>query len=148
MKYAKLVITGETCVKNKLNEQNIYIWWTYLFTTYIFCKVVAHPVGGIVPTRRVSHVLVWLTERDHHMDTTYTWDNNRPPQNGKMPQVMMERAIVMLNAGMCHSLTSVTSRQSSMKILGIMLPEYIYSFWKLNTSQSSRDLPILQTSLT
>ena len=72
--------------KNKLNKQNIYIWWTYLFTTYIFCKVVAHPVGGIVPTRRVSYVLVWLTERDHYTDTPYTWDNSRPPQNVKICQ--------------------------------------------------------------
>ena len=68
----KIGYNGRNMCKNKLNKQIIYIWWTYLFTTYIFCKVVAHPVGGIVPTRRVSHVLVWLTERDHYTDTPYT----------------------------------------------------------------------------
>ena len=72
--------------KNKLNNQIIYIWWTYLFTTYIFCKVLAHPVGCIVPTRRVSYVLVWLTVRDHYTDTPYTWDNSRPPQDVKICQ--------------------------------------------------------------
>ena len=50
------------------------------------CKVVAHPVGGIVPTRRVWQVLAWLTERDHYTDTHYTRDNKRPPQNVKIYQ--------------------------------------------------------------
>ena len=34
----------------------------------------------------VTHVLVWLTERDHYTDTPYTWENNMPPQNVKICQ--------------------------------------------------------------
>ena len=57
------------------------------------CKVVAHPVGGIIPTRRVWRVLVWLTERDHHTGTRYTGDNKRPLQNVKICQTCCGLAV-------------------------------------------------------
>ena len=104
-------------------------------------KVVAHPVGGIV--RRVSHVLVWLTERDHYTDTPYTWDNKRPPQNVKICQTskcyrchMSWESVPLASWMLGCAIRSPPWRHDNPA--GLRLPEYAHRFWKLNTSQSSQ----------
>jgi hypothetical protein len=66
--------------------------------------------------REVWHVQTLIKQRDHYTDTPCTRDNKRPPQNVKycqtvkmpqMSQVMRERAIGMLDAGMSTRAVSV-----------------------------------------